>query len=85
MPAMDQRDERVKMLEQSLRNITTYIKMHQVPSITSTVEASHIGHLELRDKEEHRRSQPFQTRSVKIDFPQFEGEYVLQQIDHMNS
>lgn len=28
MPAIYKKDERVKMLEQSLRNITTYIKMH---------------------------------------------------------
>lgn len=41
------------------------------------MEGSSPIRIELMEDIDHRRNPPFYTRSVKIDFPKFEGEDVL--------
>lgn len=92
MAAIDHNDERMKMLEQSIINLTSMME-HQLNSKTVGSEAPQLnstpasiteietaGQFEARAGEEHKGSQPFYTRSVKLDFPRFEGENVLQWI-----
>lgn len=80
MAAIDQTDDRMKMLEQSIINLTSMIEQQQGFKTRGTDEMNAMGQLESQEMEEHRRSQPFYTRSVKLDFPRFEGTSVLQWI-----
>lgn len=65
------------MLELSLLSITSYIENQLNSRTTSVAESPSTGPLEFGENGEHRKSQPFHTRFVKLDFLRFEGENVL--------
>lgn len=52
----------------------------QSSKVVGIDEINFVGQLEIRELEKQRKSQPFCTRSVKVDFSKFEGENVLQWI-----
>lgn len=76
--ALEQRDDKIKMLEASLQTISKYIENQIVTTNVNMEESKQKG--EFREEVEYVRSKPFTTRSVKLDFPKFNGEEVLQWI-----
>lgn len=83
LATMDERDERVKLVEQSLSQISKCLEALQLAKpITATIPMSS-GSLDLdhtighHEGSEQRHLHPVQTRSVRVDFPQFDGEDVL--------
>lgn len=71
--AMDQRDEKVKQLEQALLTFTKYFENQQNQSTASTSSLPHPLQYELISENEQKGTKIYHTRSVKVDFPRFEG------------
>lgn len=78
MMAMEQREEKVKELEQTLNNISKYIKslQDQSPNNSSSSIQQPV-HIEFPEQTVYRRPQHHQHRTVKVDFPRFDGQDVL--------
>lgn len=80
LAAIDQRDEKIKMLEQSITTITHYIENHQAQIASSslaTTVLSMVANL-LPTEPLHLTASPW--CSVKLDFPRFDVSDPLQWI-----
>lgn len=75
MAAIEHRDDRVKLLEISLQSISKFIEAHMVSSNVNSIEASQPS--QSLQEVEIIREKSFTTRSVKFDFPRFDGEELL--------
>lgn len=64
----------MKLLKQSLLNISTYIENHPNPRVIGTEDSTTVSTMDFRDEFENRRPQPYYHRSVKMDLPRFDGE-----------
>lgn len=74
---MAQRDDKVKMLEMFIQTISKYIESQIVSTTVNTTGAVQNSSGEFRDDGEYVKSKPFTTHSIKLDFPRFDGEEVL--------
>lgn len=80
MAFRDQTDERMRLMEQSMINLTALIENQHRAQTTSLEGTTYNPQVELKELGDQKKSQPFYTRSVKVDFPRFQGDDVLQWI-----
>lgn len=71
--ALDQRDEKFKLLEQSLLQMTKCMEALQVAISTSAPTPSQPLPLDQADDSSDKQLVPFYPRSVRMEFPHFQG------------
>lgn len=77
LAVMDQRDECIKVLEQSLMTISQYIENQQANSSATAVQPPSHSTAEDPHASESRAIQPSLARSLGMDFPRFDGSDAL--------
>ncbi|XP_039120034.1 probable leucine-rich repeat receptor-like protein kinase At1g35710 [Dioscorea cayenensis subsp. rotundata] len=80
LQVMDQRDKRIKVLEQSLMAISQYIENQQAHSSVMVVQPPSRSTAEGSHASESRAIQPSLARSLRLDFPRFDSSDALQWI-----
>lgn len=80
MAFINQTDERMKLMEQFMINLTTMMENQQGLRSAAIPDRTYNSQLETKKVGKQKKSLPFYTRSVKVDFPRFHGEDVMQWI-----